>query len=202
MRSFWKIPVLGPLVYSVWQADARRKRDWMAPHLPRGGRLLEIGAGPGSLLDALRRDGFDATGVDIKDTSYRDDLRPVLYDGRRLPFGDDAFDAALLVTTLHHTPDPEAMIREAMRVAPRVVIIEDIYAGAMQRRLTKIADAVTNLEFFGHPHANRDDAGWTATFSRLGLAIDHASQKPIAFLFVQGLYVLDRTEERAIRPAA
>lgn len=194
MRWFWKIPLIGPGIFAIWKADARRKRDWIGTYLPEKARLLEIGAGPGSLLTVLRDDGHDITGLDISDSSFADDLRPTLYDGVSLPYANNSFDVALLLTTLHHTPDPDAIVREAMRVAPRVLVIEDIYRSPLHRRLTKIADAITNLEFFGHPHSNRDDDGWRETFRHLGLKIYHASEKPMAFYFLQALYVLDRAE--------
>jgi ubiquinone/menaquinone biosynthesis C-methylase UbiE len=39
------------------------------------------------------------------------DTKPVLYDGKKMPFKDNVFDAALLITVLHHTPDPESIVR-------------------------------------------------------------------------------------------
>ncbi|MEM8772283.1 MAG: class I SAM-dependent methyltransferase [Pseudomonadota bacterium] len=191
MRSFWKIPVLGAAAFDLWRWDARRKREWMAPHLP-GGPLLEIGSGPGSVLFELRRAEHKLIGVDIRDSSYNDSLRPILSDGGALPFADKTFSASLLLTTLHHARDPERLIREAARVARRILIIEDIYRSPFHRRMTKIADAITNLEFVGHPHANRDDAGWRATFDRLGLRTIHASEKPMAGYFLQALYVVEQ----------
>lgn len=40
----------------------------------------------------------------------------------RLPFADQAFDAALAFATVHHWPDPIAGLREMQRVARRVVV--------------------------------------------------------------------------------
>ncbi len=39
-----------------------------------------------------------------------------------LPFGDQSFDAAMAVSTVHHWPDPVAGLREMRRVARRVVV--------------------------------------------------------------------------------
>ena len=39
-----------------------------------------------------------------------------------LPFGDDSFDAAMAVATIHHWRDPIAGLRELRRVARRVVV--------------------------------------------------------------------------------
>lgn len=190
MRWFWKIPLLGPGIFAAWMIDARRKHGWIADHLPDGGQLLEIGSGPGSVVTVLRDAGHDITGIDVRDSSYNDTLIPDLYDGELMPYDDNSFDVALLLTVLHHTADPDAIIREAARVARAVIIIEDIYHSPIQRRITKIADAITNLEFFGHPHTNRDDQGWRDTFARLGLTLAHRSEKSIAWYFCQALYVV------------
>jgi SAM-dependent methyltransferase len=40
-----------------------------------------------------------------------------------LPFGDDRFDAALAVLTVHHWSDPGAGLAELRRVAPRQVVV-------------------------------------------------------------------------------
>ncbi len=197
MRAFWRVPVIGPWVFSLWLADARRKADWIRPWLPADAPLLEIGSGPGSVVRVLRDRRFNVEAIDIADSSYDDTLQPRLYDGLTLPYSDRSFGAALVLTVLHHTPDPDAVLREAARVASRVIVIEDIYTSPFHRKLTKAADSVTNLEFFGHPHSNRDDAGWRATFEALGFTLDHASTKPYVGAFLQALYVLKSPAEPA-----
>lgn len=172
--------------------DAKRKLGWMTPHLTPNMKLLEVGSGPGSVLSVFSEAGYETTGIDITDTSYSDDLRPQLYDGTTLPYVDNSFDGALVLTVLHHTTDPDAVLKEAARVAKRVYVIEDIFTSPTHRRLTKIADSLTNLEFFGHPHSNRNDTGWRETFKRLGLTLHHTNQKPMAGYFLQALYVVDK----------
>jgi SAM-dependent methyltransferase len=170
--------------------DARRKVRWMGESLSGAHRILEIGSGPGSLLEALRAAGHNVAAIDVEDTSYDDSLRPMLFDGVTIPFGDRMFDIALLATTLHHATDPDRLIAEAARIAPRVIVIEDIHRSEAQRRLTLFADSLTNLDFEGHPHNNRDDAGWRAAFARAGLRVNRAETKPYAGLFLQALYEL------------
>ena len=191
-RGRWRTPIFGRAAFALWRADARRKADWMAPFMPPGGRLLDVGSGPGSLLRVLRDRGYDVHGLDIVDTAYNESLRPQLYNGGDFPFEADAFAAAIIATTLHHANDPVAVLSEARRCAPRIIVIEDVFRSPTQRRLTKAADSVTNLEFIGHPHNNRDDAGWRRVFDDLGLRLVHSSEKPYAKLFLQALYVLDR----------
>jgi len=52
--NLWKVPVLGPLTYMAWKFDAARKFRWMKSYIPFIGAHIEIGSGPGSVLDVMR----------------------------------------------------------------------------------------------------------------------------------------------------
>lgn len=194
MLSLWKTPILGPLIFSVWRADARRKLELASPWVSPQDRLLEVGSGPGSVLFEFRRAGFQIDAIDVTDTSYSASLSPELYDGEHMPYPSYAYDTALLLTVLHHTPEPDNILRETARVARRVIVLEDVYDGAWQRKYTKVADSITNLEFFGHPHSNRSDAEWRQSFSRLNLNLLHAEVHPFAAFFKQALYVVEKSD--------
>ena len=191
MPSLWNTPLLGPLVFSVWRADARRKLELVRPWLSPGDRLLEIGSGPGSVLHEFRRAGLAVDALDVADSSFSAALKPALYDGQTMPYEDGAYDTALLLTVLHHVPDPDLILGEAARIARRVIIIEDVFESAWQRKYTKVADSITNLEFFGHPHSNRSDVEWRSTFDRLGCALTHGAVHPFAGFFQQAVYVIE-----------
>lgn len=191
MSRLWQTPILGPAVFAIWKLDAKRKLEWIGDWVKPDYKLLEVGAGPGSSLSVFRDAGFDITGLDVADSSFNNDLKSILYDGSAMPFGGKAFDAALLLTMLHHTPDPEAILTEAMRVARGLIIIEDVYETAFQRKYTKLADKITNLEFIGHPHTNRDDEQWRATFDRFGWKLRYAKVHRLARIFQQAVYVVE-----------
>ncbi len=144
---------------------------FLPPGDPKGIKILDIGCGHGHVVELLKRRGYDASGVDLVDMSLFKSVTPTVTDGGRLPFVDGSIDAALLMTMLHHTPDPDAIIAEAARVARRVIVVEDVPIGRVHMEVIKHVDSLLNLEFSGHPHTNRDDAGWRAAFARLGLAV-------------------------------
>lgn len=194
---FTKLGSLKRLVFRLWLADARAKEGQFLNFLRPGDRILDLGSGPGSVCRLLRDRGFAVTPVDIQDVALDPRARPQLYDGRRLPFADGAFDVALLLTVLHHTAAPAAVLAEAGRVAHRVIVIEDVYASTRQKYLTWWADSLLNLEFIGHPHTNRPDAAWRAQFIRLGWQLVHTQNRRVAGIFQQQLYVL----EPSARPA-
>jgi len=188
--NLWKTPLLGRLVFAGWTFDAKRKLRWMENHLKFLERHIEIGSGPGSVLSVMRKQNYTVAGLDIADNAVRDDLRPIIYDGEVMPFSDKTYDTALLLTVLHHTLDPDAILRETARIAKRIVIIEDVYETKVMEWLTKRFDSLMNLEFRGHPHSNRSDLEWQASFKRLGLRLEYKSIHRIGGIFQQAVYVI------------
>jgi len=188
---FWKLPVFGPLIFAAWKIDAKRKLGWMQDWLGTSDKMIEIGSGPGSVLDVMRRHDYDVDGLDIKDNSFRKDLQPHIYDGKTMPFAAQSYDVALLPTILHHTPEPDDIIRESARIARRLIIIEDVYEGRFMEWLTKRMDSLMNLEFFGHPHSNRSDRQWRSSFVNMGLTLRHADLHRVGGIFKQAVYVVE-----------
>ncbi|BAM05211.1 class I SAM-dependent methyltransferase [Phycisphaera mikurensis] len=124
-RPLW----IGPLM----RARAEWKAARLSGFLPEEGRLLDVGCGEGLVTAALaRRTGLTAVGVDVDAEAGA--AAPVLAcDGRRLPFRDGAFDAATVLTVLHHCDDPEAVLAEAVRVVRpggRLLVAESVYRTA------------------------------------------------------------------------
>ena len=151
-----------------------------------------MGSGPGTVVERLRLEGIRVTALDVADSAIRPDLRPVLYDGFRMPFFDKTFEVALILTVLHHADFPERVLAEARRVADRVIVIEDVYSEPWQRKVTRWADSVVNWEFRRHPHNNRTHAHWVDTFKSMGFDIVATASEPFLGCFRQSLFVLER----------
>ena len=188
--------MISRIVYGIWIKDAERKYHWVKDWLGSDDNLLEVGSGPGSVLEVFRNHGHQVTGLDIRNNAIHSGLNPVIYDGIRMPFEDEEFDCALLLTMLHHTPDPDVIVKEAARVARRLVIIEDVYDTPIQAAYTKIADSVINLEFRGHPHSNRSNNEWLRSFERLGLTPRYTHIHPLLKIFQQAVYILDKKDRK------
>ena len=132
-----------------------RLREILEPK-PRE-RVLEIGAGTGyytlDLAEWVGPEGmveiFDLQ-QEMLDHSIRRarerglwNVNPTQGDAQELPYGDDSFDAAILITTLGEVPDQDAALREAARVlrpGGRLIVGElfgdphMVALGSMQRR--------------------------------------------------------------------
>jgi ubiquinone/menaquinone biosynthesis C-methylase UbiE len=165
------------------------------PFLRPGERILDIGAGRALVADTLISRGFDVSLVDVADLSLVPHLKPEIYNGERLPYPNDSFDVALLLTVLHHIPNPDNTLAEARRVARRVVVLEDVYTSETEKLITWLGDSWLNWEFADHPHSNRSDADWRTAFSNLDLRVVEARQRLhwfFPFRFRHATYVLER----------
>jgi ubiquinone/menaquinone biosynthesis C-methylase UbiE len=105
-----------------------RLREILEPR--PGERMLEVGPGtgyyslpvagwlsPGGSLDVVdvQQEMLDHTLGRAREKGI-DNITPALADARELPFADDAFDGAYLVTVLGEIPDQDAALRELRRV--------------------------------------------------------------------------------------
>jgi len=182
---------LRELFRKAGQPRARGVIQTIQRHLREGDKILDVGAGTCNIAEILCEHGHHVTALDVKDQSRVPGIRPVIYDGCSIPFPDGSFDAALLVTILHHTPNPERIITEAKRVAKRLIIVEDIYSNTPHKYVTYFMDSLFNYEFLGHPHSNKDDAGWRALFDELNLKLLDTHYNSSCLVFKHGYYFLD-----------
>lgn len=96
--------------------------------------VIDIGCGDGfstvRLWDSAhpsRMAGIDPTPNAIKVADRKRGERPIEFrvlEGKRVPFEDASFDVAIVQGAIHHADDPQSTIREALRVAREIVILE------------------------------------------------------------------------------
>lgn len=126
------------LLRAVFHRSLRRRAGHLAgriaPHLQAGATVLDVGSGTGHNAEALRARGARACAeADVVDFHVVGS-GPVVFDGARLPFPDRGFDACLLAFVLSYADDPEALLREAGRVAPsRVLVLQSSPRGPAGR---------------------------------------------------------------------
>jgi SAM-dependent methyltransferase len=122
-----------------WRATlATRNANEIIPLLAKGGRrsdrIVELGFGDGALLAELSARGvgrrYVAYEVSRSAVNYlRSRPTPIpgldkidVYDGFRTPERDGAFDVAIVSHVIEHASAPEAVLREASRLAPTVAV--------------------------------------------------------------------------------
>jgi SAM-dependent methyltransferase len=175
--------------YGEWRTlGARTKGDHVVALCHRAGlrpqRVVEIGCGGGSLLAELAArglapqiDGYDlsAPAVEIARSHAIPGVRAEVFDGARVPAEDGAYDLAVLSHVLEHVPDPAALLAEAARVAPWVLVEVPLERNRSAARPAKRAEAarIGHIQFF-------DRAAVRDLCARAGLAIRAELSDPLA----------------------
>lgn len=147
----------------------------IAPLIPSGASVLDIGCGDGLLghTIATARPDLTLTGVDVLVRPHTH-LPVQWFDGRTLPQGDASVDVVLLVDVLHHADDPIRLLTEAARVARQAIIIKDhMQAGWWDRLTLRFMDWTGNAAHgVSLPYNYWTAKEWTLALQRIGAAID------------------------------
>jgi SAM-dependent methyltransferase len=174
-----------------------------------GRRALDLGAGEGYVAGALRRRiGAWICSVDVG--PFRRAGGPyVMYDGAQLPFGALTFETTLLLLALHHCVAPDAVLREAVRVTRRrLIVMESVYRNRWEsfwlHRLDRWLNGYRHDGEMTIPLAFRSPSQWSALLESLGLRVvaqrwpgswwEHLVHRPL-------LLVADRTQQPSPRSA-
>ena len=122
--------------------------------------LLDTGCGTGMAMlylekqiDGLRTRGNDPSAALLRVATDRHGIASEQLDcvsSERLPYEDGAFDVVVETGMLHHTPEPERVVSEMLRVARKAVFISDsnIYGqegSSVAARVLKLALARAGL---------------------------------------------------------
>jgi ubiquinone/menaquinone biosynthesis C-methylase UbiE len=166
----------------------------LKPLLQAKQHIVEIGAGNGLVAQMLH----DATGADftlLEVVDYNASKLPMqLYDGRNLPFEDNAFDLAMLVFVLHHNPDPRPVMREALRVARKgVLVVENDTRGVLKKSLTRLIDS-TEWLYRGVPRCyfTKSSDEWRAFFNQLPAAAEEVGRFNIGWYWKNAIFRVEK----------
>jgi SAM-dependent methyltransferase len=147
----------------------------IAELLPAKASVLDVGCGDGQLTSkvaALRPD-CSFRGIDV--LARPATAVPVdLFDGQRIPLPDTSVDAVMFVDVLHHTDDPNVLLREARRVARQCVIIKDhrrdgVLAGATLRAMDWVGNARHGVRL---PYNYLSEREWRDALAAAGMEPD------------------------------
>lgn len=128
-----------------WNMRAKRLAARFAKYIPENSRVLDIGSGSGNIAKELsRRTNADFTLLDVIDWNIVD-LPFMLFDGENIPFQDKEFDVALLIDTLHHSEKEGVLLEEVMRVAKKVIVLEEVHENRYMNIWANISD---NFQWF------------------------------------------------------
>jgi 2-polyprenyl-3-methyl-5-hydroxy-6-metoxy-1,4-benzoquinol methylase len=131
-RTFDERRFGGPIGELVASAQASVLLSFVAPLEDR--TILDVGTGTGRAALLLARNGAKVTGVDASEEMLEVarkrgageglDVTFRRGDAHALEFEDRAFDAAVSLRVIMHTPDWRDCIRELCRVSKRLVVVD------------------------------------------------------------------------------
>lgn len=118
------------------------------------GRVLDIGTGPVQMpvelarrLSAARVVGIDAAGEmlrigaeHVRAAGFGARIDLLRTDAKRLPFGDQSFDAVFSNSIVHHLPDPLPCLREIARVVRPggAILLRDLHRPDTREELDQL----------------------------------------------------------------
>ncbi|HSW31544.1 MAG TPA: class I SAM-dependent methyltransferase [Longimicrobiales bacterium] len=167
--------VLGSLhERAVYGRRVRVLSERLAALCPQGASVLDVGCGDGLItrLVGEHRPDLRLQGMDVMERPHPH-VPVTLFDGRVIPFPDDAFDTVMMVDVLHHTGDPAVLLAEAARVARRTVLLKDHtrdgwLAGPTLRLMDWVGNAPHGVVL---PYNYWTEAQWRGAFRSLDLDV-------------------------------
>jgi SAM-dependent methyltransferase len=178
---------------------------WFAQIVPANARVLDVGCGDGLISALLRqqRSDISVSGIDVLPRE-KTHIPVEMFDGERFPFNDRSFDVVLFSDVLHHTIDPEILLREARRVAAQHVLIKDHYReGILSNTRLRFMDWVGNARFgVALPYNYWCRQQWHDAWRKTGLEPERVVTKlglyakPVDWLFGAKLHFIALLERR------
>jgi demethylmenaquinone methyltransferase/2-methoxy-6-polyprenyl-1,4-benzoquinol methylase len=144
--------------------DRRWRREVLAAVAPKPGEhVLDLAAGTGTSSEPFRERGAVVVPCDFSVGMLQEGKRKLPHlpftagDGTQLPFADDTFDAVTISFGLRNIVDPDAGLREMLRVtrpggrlvvcefsSPVVELFRTVYIEYLMKALPSIARAVSS----------------------------------------------------------
>jgi SAM-dependent methyltransferase len=165
--------------------------------LPKNAKVLDVGCGDGTLDTLILRSRPDVSieGIDVM-VRPKTHISVTQFDGQTIPYGDASFDIVLFVDVLHHTHAPEALLREAKRVARLGIVLKDhlkdgFLAGPILRFMDWVGNSPHGVVL---PYNYWTGSQWQQAFRSLGLGVKAWKSKialypwPADYLFGRSLH--------------
>lgn len=186
----------------VFRRRIQRLASILCSVIPANARVLDVGAGDGSLDKLLmqRRPDISVTGLDVL-------VRPQTaipvqqFDGSHFPFPDQSWDVVMFVDVLHHTGETLSLLKEAARVGGAIVIKDHLDEGVASNRTLRFMDYIGNAHHgVALPYDYWPRRKWQSAFHEVGLqpVLWHDRlglyPVPLTFWFDRSLHFVTRLE--------
>lgn len=178
----------------------------LGDQVPSSSCVLDIGCGAGTVAALLlqRDPSLSIQGLEVS-------ARPTcaieykLFDGSKIPHPDGSFDVCMFVDVLHHAADPVAVLREAVRVTRRFILIkEHLSENRFDWWTLKFMDWMGNRPHgVAMTYGYKSRSEWKRIFASLGLDVKTWNESvrihafPLNLFFSRGLHVITLLEKHS-----
>ncbi len=164
--------LLSNLLYKRNVNRAEKISNFHKGYIKPGQKILDIGLGNGLIASQIKKEyNIKIKGIDVIDYN-ESDIELKLFDGENIPFKDNEFDIALIIVVLHHCNKPIKVLKEAKRVAKRIIILEDTYTSKLLLPFCKAYDFIMNVRHgIDIPFNFKKHEEWLEIFRKLKLRL-------------------------------
>ncbi|MEO6971711.1 MAG: methyltransferase domain-containing protein [Chthoniobacterales bacterium] len=145
--------LLARLHAPIYEARLRVLTELILPQLRAGDRILDVGCGGGALGERMQS-AAAARGLDVQVSGLErfprggEPISVTSYNGGRFPFADQSFDVVIVADVLHHEAQPDALLRECVRVSKRNLVIKDHQlCGPLAKMRVSLIDWAANAPY-------------------------------------------------------
>jgi len=164
--------------YFFFPMRRNRLTKLLVPHINSGDIVLDVGSSCGRLAsEIIKNTGCKVEGIDVL-LQLHTHIPVRQYDGCHFPFGNSSFDIVMMIDMLHHTVHHEQVLREAVRVSRRYLLIKDhFWETQADKTGLRFTDYIGNAPYgIDLPYNYLRIVEWIRVFNQLGLRIVDFSQ--------------------------
>lgn len=188
-----------PFMRAWFSSAGQVLADGLCQSLAGVSDVLDVGCGDGT-IDAVIGEtvpGLSLRGIDVL-VRPRTSIPVEPFDGKHLPLPDLSVDAVMFIDVLHHTADQMVLLREASRVARKLVLIKDhTMDGPLAYPTLRLMDWVGNAQHgVALPYNYWPERRWREAFATLNMAITRWDARlglypfPGSLVFERGLHFI------------
>ena len=172
--------------------------QYIEPYISQGDKVLDLGSGNGYVAELLNREkNADITCLDVSDIS-KNNFKPIIFDGNKIPFEDASFKVVLCSFILHHIPHQVNFLHEIMRVSSeKAIILEDVKQNPIDLFFTTMHKLSSRVRYKSVGMKFHSRKGWKSIFSENGfhLTDEQAISRKREYIYPvsRSVFVLSKT---------